>query len=176
MTADCARSCRFPRLREPARQRQSGGALLSSITILLQKLDSSVVVAMLGAYNNTVENPDPEERKAHLGDASAAPASMLILHKHCDIPNTRGTKICQKHARPEDKLGGTHTDGRNKGGGRGSARLAGRGAAQGTRLRSDGGGFDDIPTQTPEATTTTCARPCSALHRPTASSVTVQVP
>lgn len=36
--------------------------LTLSITILLQKLySSSLSFAMLGAYNNTVKNPDPEK-------------------------------------------------------------------------------------------------------------------
>lgn len=35
--------------------------MMLSITILLQKLkSSSLSFAMLGAYNNTVKNPDPE--------------------------------------------------------------------------------------------------------------------
>lgn len=38
------------------------GTLTLSITILLQKLySSSLSFAMLGAYNNTVKNPDPEK-------------------------------------------------------------------------------------------------------------------
>lgn len=49
-----------------------------SITILLQKLNSSSLsFAMLGAYNNTVKNPDPEKIVKQI---STMPSQHSVIH------------------------------------------------------------------------------------------------
>lgn len=91
---------------EVASQRQSGSSLVLSITILLQKLySSSLIFAMLGAYNNTVKNPDPEKIVKPI-------SAMLLQHCRpcCYCTNTEtfliqwSTNICQKHTSSENKL------------------------------------------------------------------------
>lgn len=79
---------------------------MSGITILLQKLYfSSLIFAMLGAYNNTVKNPDPEKIVKPI-------SAMLPQHCRpcCYCTNTEtfltqwSTNTCQKHASSENKL------------------------------------------------------------------------
>lgn len=89
-----------------------------SITILLQKLySSSLVFAMLGAYNNTVKNPDPEKIK------KIKPISTM-LSQHCrpccyytstvTFLTRWSTNICPKHAMSQTKLESTQVYCRNR--------------------------------------------------------------
>lgn len=58
--SDCL-SLRHPHYYSGAHNHSQECTVTLSITILLQKLYfSSLSFAMLGAYNNTVKNPDPE--------------------------------------------------------------------------------------------------------------------
>lgn len=77
-----------------------------SITILLQKLDSSsLIFAMLGAYNNTVKNPDPEKIVKLLSTKPSQHCRPCCYYTNTVTFLIRwSTNICQKHAMSEDKL------------------------------------------------------------------------
>lgn len=72
----------FHLLQNPENQRC---AVIYSITILLEKLNSSSLsCAMLGAYNNTVKNPDPEKNSK----ADSTDASTALCHSCCYYTDT----------------------------------------------------------------------------------------
>lgn len=114
-----------------------------SITILLPKLDSSsLIFAMLGAYNNTVKNPDPEKIVKPI-------SAMLPQHCRpcCYYANTVtflircSTNICQKQRgmrshllqKPRENLESKRKE-----------VAAGR-VGKAPRLRSDGGSVTTFP-------------------------------
>lgn len=58
---------------------------------------------MLGAYNNTVKNPDPEKSRFQRCFHSTL-SFMLLLYRYCNIPNTEQYKHLPKHIMSENKL------------------------------------------------------------------------
>lgn len=95
----------FHLLQNPENQRC---AVIYSITILLEKLNSSSLsCAMLGAYNNTVKNPDPEKNSK----ADSTDASTALCHSCCYYTDTATfliqscTNTCPKYVMSENRTG-----------------------------------------------------------------------